>query len=184
MTKTYLYNIRNHINRAITTVMPVKKEKLTAEKMQELFGTNYNNILYYNFDTKKWSAKHYIGFHIPAENMKSKYTSLFKDMLHSMRKFAGYELAGIAFMTIDQSQYAGWKRDVVNPTFKPDSAFVAKIICRDKKTGKIVPVSNSWFGVNNFNKAENAVRNGTLYFLRDGCMFPDVRADLIKQHIR
>ena len=31
------------------------REILTDDKMRDLFGENYNGILFYNFDSKKWN---------------------------------------------------------------------------------------------------------------------------------
>ena len=40
------------------TVKPV--EVLTDDKMRDLFGTNYSNIIYYNYDKGAWNRNEYL----------------------------------------------------------------------------------------------------------------------------
>ena len=53
-------------------------EKLSDEKMQQLFGVKYQSLLYYNFDTKKWNTNEFLGKGMLGINSNAMYAEKLK----------------------------------------------------------------------------------------------------------
>lgn len=157
-------------------------ELLTDEHMRKLFGTNYNGITYYNYDTNTWNRDSYLGDKILGRD--SNIYHKLKELLESSPSFAPYELVAFATMPIVHTpDYKNYPILISNPTHKkPSSYVVGTIVRRDKTTGKIVPVPNTWLGLKQFPFYNSAICEGPFFFAFDCNKFPILTNALLKIH--
>ena len=125
------------------------KESLTADKLQELFGVNYQFIECFNYDD--WKLKGGKGV---SKKDGIIYKS-FRNILKSDSRFNNScELVAIISLSIcpypySESPFVGQvvrKPKYVKPNekFLGESGYAGTIVGRDKKTGKILKVPNKW----------------------------------------
>ena len=58
-----------------------EKELLTTNKMRDLFGASYENIVYFNFDTECWNRSKYLGFTIGDQTIDARNAMEMKRMV-------------------------------------------------------------------------------------------------------
>lgn len=126
----------------------IDKEFLDVMKMRELFGVNYESIEYFDYDTGELNSGHKVS---RSDNMIYRN---FKNILSKDARFNNhYELAAVVSLSVSPYPYSDVNdgQIVRCPKYvKPDTGFlkqtgyVGTIVCRDKKTGKILPVSSKW----------------------------------------
>lgn len=129
-------------------VVPYVKEELTDYKMQNLFAANYRGILYYNFDTKSWNTNRYQGAEYIDADMFGRKAGHLKEFLENMPEFKNLELVAYVTMLNNSDYFPGWCESIEKPVFsRQGKSVLANIVCRSRKSGRILPVSNSWIGV-------------------------------------
>ena len=146
----------------------MNKQILTDGKMQELFGANYKNILYYNFDAGQWNVKKYHGKVLLNQDIDATAANYMLSCLKKIKTFQGKEVVAVATMLVaNKGRELG--RVVSRPVASPDgSSVVGTVVCRDESTGQILPVSNKWVSGSNFLNHNNAVQFGAFMFCNAG----------------
>ncbi|MBR5153170.1 MAG: hypothetical protein IKW57_00010 [Alphaproteobacteria bacterium] len=146
----------------------MSKQILTDSKMQELFGVNYKHILYYNFDTEQWNANKYQGFVLLNQDIDSAAARYMQQNLQAVKGFEDKEIVAVATMLVAQ-KHRGNGAIVSKPIFNAGGcSVVGTVVCRDRLTGQILPVSNKWIGGSNFVKHSSAVKYGAFAFCNSG----------------
>lgn len=135
------------------------KEELNERKMMDLFGANYRGILYYNFDTNSWNTHNYRGCaSIDADTMGRK-AGYLKEFLENMSRFSDFELVAYVTMLNKSDSFPGWCEVLEKPVFsRLGESVLANIVCRSRKSGKILPVPSGWIGIRAFKNNADAVR--------------------------
>ena len=161
-----------------------KKELLTIERMQRLFGQNYNGLIYYNFDTGAWNTDRYRGYTINKQREHTELANEFKAVLERCPEFADYELVAMVVMAIRGRLYPGFSCSIHFPmynAFANGDAAVGTIVRRDRKTGRILPVPNNWLGVSEFDE-EAVAKRSAKNFASFGVASPEFRKQLLSIH--
>lgn len=125
------------------------KESLTQIKMRELFGANHQFIECFNYDTLCRNDG------IKALNPEMATYKNFRNILKSDARFNNnYDLVAVVSLSIcpypySNSPFCGqvvrYPRYVKpNIKFFGETGSAGTIVCRDKKTGKILPVPKRW----------------------------------------
>lgn len=125
------------------------KEILTNTKICELFGANHNFIEWFDYDAGRLGN----GRTISKED-KITYNN-FENILKNDARFNNYyELVAVISLSINPYPYSisPFTGQVVrkpkyvkpNEKFLGETGFAGTIVCRDKKTGKILTVPNKW----------------------------------------
>lgn len=131
------------------TVKPV--EVLTDDKMRDLFGTNYSNIIYYNYDKGAWNRNEYLGYDLTVANhMTSQYWApAVKGIID--REYANIELVACVVMMIEARDYKRGGAIVKAPHFDPlGTAFVGNVVYRNRRSHKIAPIGSDWICAGHF----------------------------------
>ena len=137
------------------------KEILTDDKMRQILGANYNDVIYYNFDKAAWNADSYLGFKIENQAEYTKIANQCKALVESDAQFEPFELVAVVTMVIDDEQYTEFGAKVKKPKFsKFGKSTVGTLVQRDRKSGKILPVSENWMGSGEYVFRINVARNG------------------------
>lgn len=140
------------------------KESLTQIKMRELFGANHQFIECFNYDT--WSRDD--GIKVLTSEMAT-YKN-FRNILKSDARFKNnYDLVAVVSLSICPYPYSNspfWGQIVRNPKyvqpnikFLGETGFAGTIVCRDKKSGKILPVPKRWL----YSSTHTCIVAGTQY---------------------
>ena len=130
-------------------------EKLTDNKMRELFGTNYNHIVYYNFDTFAWGKNYYAN---PKYSMGFMGTLLMqKTRIKTMKNMAAHnlDLCALVWLMVDDSVKWVLRGNGLYTLSSPrpprvssiNKNIVGTIVTRDIQTQKINPIPNTWFRI-------------------------------------
>lgn len=133
-------------------------EKLADSTMRALFGIKYQYVLCYNFDFKQWNTHHILEkkMRVDALKLAEKAYCKLKHILESDPKFKNREVVAIATMpvmedldnetTTIQQPTPALSTKYQSNTILPNGG-AGTIICRDKITGKILPIPNIWIAV-------------------------------------
>lgn len=160
--------------RALGRVKPIAnivdgKEILTDDKMADLFGENYKGILYYNFDRKKWNSDRYMGISVKGQDIDTANAVEMRTKMHRMKDFADYELVAVVTMVVPFTVYPTHDVFVENPRYDlRGDCVVGTIVCRDKRSGRILPVDNRWVAVLRFKNHTAACATGSFRFVFEG----------------
>ena len=120
-------------------------EQLNVSRMQELFGANYKGILLYNFESQLWNRSEYQGAKPDLADCSN------ADSVRKSWPDKSMDLVALATMTINDANFKGWCEPVQKPVFsQKGNSVVATFVCRDKVTGKILPLPTNWIGVSGF----------------------------------
>lgn len=128
-------------------------ERLSDDKMRQLFGVKYQAVLFYNFDAKKWNAEKFIEKPMLGVLNNIDAANSLKANIEQCPEFKNLEVAALVFMPIASEKYPGFGGFLYNPSFCMrqysfnGQAAVATIVVRDLNSGKILPVSPFWIGV-------------------------------------
>ena len=128
--------------------MAIIKETLTDNKILELFGTNYQFVEWFDYDTGC------LNNGIAASKEDNIIYNNFRNILKKDARFnKNYELVAVVSLSI--SPYSGVPyigKVIRDPKYaKPSIKFLGQtgyagtMVCRDKKSGKILTVPNKWF---------------------------------------
>lgn len=164
-----------------------KKERLTSEKMQELFGANYRGIVYYNFDKKVHFSLGYEGAlsasaPIAPNNAAECKTVLEHEPLFSDREVVATVVMSIAPQKSGTSMIQGKK--IKNPVHAPQgSTVVGTLVTRNCTTGKINPVPTTWLGVCNDGIKYNAGARKAEFFAELLGLNAKYRQAMLELHI-
>ena len=123
------------------------KEILDIMKMQELFGINYQFMEWFDYD------KGCLNNGVSVSKADKIIYNNFRNILKNDTRFnKGCELVAVVSLTIcNCSDIPDFGKIIRSPRYaKPSVKFLRQthyagtIICRDKKSGKILPVPNKW----------------------------------------
>ena len=166
-------------------VVAPQKEILTDGKMRELFGDNFARITYYNLDANKWFGNGVSSFNERASKCGANNMRNIKTLMESDVVFRDLEMVAGVTMIVDDRLFPGWAETVRNPmSCVFGKSVLATLVCRDKRTGKILPVPVSWVGVNKFACSTTAESQGALFFTQNGVGSHQFRRALAHQHIK
>ena len=138
---------------------------LTESIMRDLFGANYNNIFYYNFDTKTFSNTHkgqpcYMNAIVDVDSKGLPYLPMAVNWF--LGEYGLEMVAAVAMITGQHSKKYG--EFVKNPRFdKNGKNVVCTIVTRNIVSSKINPVDTNWvsFGENGqYENTQMALRRG------------------------
>ncbi len=161
------------------------KEILTDDKMRELFGTNYEGLMYYNFDSGKWNCERFYGYCVPYQEETEKMAKNLKKMLEETPQFKNWDVVACVTTLIRDKYFSGMAQKVNRPRFnKKGKSVVGTIVCRDKATGKIMPVPVDWSGVFTADSICGAIWFASKNFLTFSTQLSDYRAALVRVHAR
>lgn len=162
------------------------KERLTDDKMHDYLGVNYEGVMYYNFDNLVWKSDKCLGFCMPYQDKFEKLMWNLKSVLEQEPRFAKYELAAAVTMIVKDRFFPGVGMRVTHPFFaRGGTGVVGTIICRDKQTGKLLPMPCNWNGVDVSKLGTcNAIWYGPKWFALAGIENTDFRKSLLKNHCR
>lgn len=150
-----VYDMANNL-RKIT--MPAAAEQLTDDKMRELFGAKYKNIIYYNFDLDTWNTMDVTTNQTATTAMQN-----MKSAMQSERAF-NRDIAACAIMPIAWG-HKGIGQIIQNPTYSQFGKYiVGTVVCRDNNTGKILPLPHDWMCGDVFSTPENAIASAPITF--------------------
>lgn len=101
------------------------KEILTDDKMRQIFGANYSEVLYFNFDNGRWNRRKYRGYKISDQFLDTNNAKLMKVDFDACAFAKAYELAALAVRNRGRTLIGG-------------------VLLRDLKSGKINKKAD-WF---------------------------------------
>ncbi len=161
--------------------MSKNTELLTDEKMQSLFGTSYNNVIYYNFDTDTWNRKDYLGHVVQrADNVvPDSWAKLAKEVIG--REYPNIELVACVMMMVDSADYKTLGGIIKNPRFDASGVSVAgNVLWRKRRGSKIMPVSQTWIcsGHSTYPERAAATVGNFIYHLGHNAVFRHALLDL------
>ena len=173
---------------------PVVVEKLTSSKMQELFGTNYHHILYYNFDSGRWNTDRIMGWKLTNDLKATIMCQNLKDILEHAPEFNNLDVVAVVYMPVVKKNInPGTILENPKPATKlPTNATsaaqnqlgchgaVGTIVCRNKNTGQIRPVPNQWIHY----PARHSLRQIPIDFVQLCIKSTEPLNNLIKIHAR
>lgn len=134
------------------------REVLNDEKMKVLFGAKYQNIVYYNFDTRQWNTDKYNGVKLKfgkhagddrgrvKREIESRGGAFYEcnPMVGSVG-FRNKELVAVAVMQARDNVEGYRPAPLIEPEFDATGRVIAgTIVLRDKWTGKLINVPNQW----------------------------------------
>lgn len=161
------------------------KELLTDDKMRELFGANYEGLMYYNFDSGKWNCERFCGYCVPYQEETEKMAKKLKKMLEETPQFKNWDVVACVTTLIRDKYFSGMAQKVNHPRFnKKGKSVVGTIVRRDKTTGKILPVPVDWSGVFKADSICGAIWFASKNFLTFSTQLSDYRAALVRIHSR
>lgn len=153
--------------------------QLGALNMKLLFGASYNNMWFYNFDTKTWNTDKYLGHDIFNERYNTTNVYAMKQMVEL--DFPNLEVAGCAMMPVSLKDYPNLDKRMIDnpiPNYR-GMGMVGTLICRNKDTNEFLAVKHNWVGVGGFTSREQmiqaamsnfAVRTARDYYFRQRVM--------------
>ncbi len=137
------------------------KERLSVEKMRSLFGVNYNGVIYFDFETSGWNKNYFMGY--PVNHTADVWE--FKRVWDLIPMGQKYDLLACVVMPVDVSCYPGKGRIIEKPNYNPYSKLVAgTVVCRDKKTGMILPQTSQMIAVGDFGSSYGAINQAMGHF--------------------
>ena len=157
------------------------KEVLGTEKLRQLFGEKFRDVIYYDYDRGVWIA--------PTDtDLRLSYpynVGGMKKALEREPKLQNYELVAAATMTIQGKYYTGRKMVIKNPVLNPGGrTVVGNVVLRDKRTGNILPVASDWVTVAKFYMRQHALMHGFSMFVNNIAERSDYREVLVEANIR
>lgn len=161
------------------------KEILTDLKMQELFGANYEGLMYYNFDAGKWNCDRFMGFCVPYQDKTEQAAIELKKILDAELERKNWEVVALVTTMIRDKYFQGIANKVNRPVFnKRGKSVVGTIVRRDKNTGKILGVPVDWTGVYCDDTVCGAIWFAAKNFLNYALQLPEFRSALVRVHSR
>lgn len=106
----------------------ISKEVLTDDKMCQIFGANYSDVVSFNFDAGRWNKRKYHGYLILDQFLDTNNAKLMKMAFDKYSCEHGYELVAVASRAID-------------------GVLSGAVVVRDLRDGKIIKQPSEWFVV-------------------------------------
>ncbi len=106
----------------------ISQEVLTDDKMRQVFGASYSNVVSFNFDARRWNKRKYQGYPILDQFLDTNNAQLMKDVFDKHSCVHGYELAAVASRAVD-------------------GVLAGAVVVRDLRDGKIIKRPSEWFVV-------------------------------------
>lgn len=145
---------------------PVIKENLTADKMRDLFGSSYKQVVCFDYLSGNWNRDKYLGFSMGNQSIDTAHAMELRRIMQYDERMSGFELAAIVSMSVPDEQYPGTGCTTSNKlSYKRSRNIVATIILRDKLTGNIVQAPNVWIGVDRYDMMSAAAFYGADAFV-------------------
>lgn len=138
----------------------VQKERLTSDKMKDLFGTSYKDIVYFNFDTGTWNRPNYLGFTVGNQKIDTKDALEMRRMCELEPQMQALEVVASVTMATSDEDYPGTERIAKEPVYKRSRNIVGTLLLRDKVTGRILAPASCWLGVEAYPKMSIAAFYG------------------------
>ncbi|MBR5625309.1 MAG: hypothetical protein IKW67_00825 [Alphaproteobacteria bacterium] len=142
-------------------------EILTDEKMSDMYGANYQGLVYYNFDLCKWNRDAYLGHTFASYELYAKDLYLTKEAIEKDQRMENLELVAMVTMIVDVQDYPGYAEFAIAPKFNAAGKCVlGSIVLRDKISKKIVKNSTAthWMGVEKCARQQAAIKTGMSLF--------------------
>ncbi len=135
--------------------------RLDTGKLRLLFGTNYRNILFYNFETSTWNKKEYLGYPIWNVRYNTLNVKKIKKHIEESKDYRHLEVLGVAVMPISLKKYKDFAFGTVisNPKFSSKGlGVVGAIVCRDRRIGQIMGLDANWVMVESYPTTQDLVQ--------------------------
>ena len=162
-----------------------KKEILTTEKMKNLFGASYKDIVYFNFDTGTWNRPNYLGFSMGNQKIDTEHAMEMKRLVETESEMQALEVVASVTKSVPDAQYPGNGRVTPYAQYKRACNIVGTLVLRDRTTGKILSVPACWLGVEAYPKMSVAAfygADGFVYKLaNDGFLRDTFVSELARQ---
>lgn len=119
-----------------------QKEVLTDRKMKEIFGENYQGLVFYNYDYEKWNVKNPLDSSL---KNKTYALNLIKRVMDEKMQNMQMELVAIITMPVADSNYVGWGKSLQNLKYDASGhVLVGTLLWRDTNTGKLLGFADNW----------------------------------------
>ncbi|MBO5833998.1 MAG: hypothetical protein J6R22_03525 [Alphaproteobacteria bacterium] len=127
-------------------------EVLTDDKMKQLFGANYEGLIYFDYEANEWNRYSWGLLTIDFQYIHTKHMQDLKEALRWTGAWRNVDLLAAVAMGVDAKYYKGQGQYVENPVWSDDCPkhMVGNLVCRDHKSGRILPVSKKWIGIEEF----------------------------------
>lgn len=132
---------------------------LTDDIMKDMLGDNHQGIVYYNYDLGRWNRESYMGIDLRSANMAAMpWLNTARETLELNPLFSRWHVVALVSMLVEGYDYPGMAKNCTGVKKSVSgNAIVSKIVCRNKRTGKIEPVSQNWVGSGHFIYPEHAI---------------------------
>ena len=133
---------------------------LTDDIMKDMLGDSHQGIVYYNYDLGCWNRESYMGIDLRSANTAATpWVNTARETLELNPLFSRWHVVALVSMLVEGYDYPGLAKSKIGvKNSMHGNAIVSKIVCRNKRTGKIEPVSQNWVGSGHFIYPEHAVR--------------------------
>ncbi|MBQ8255483.1 MAG: hypothetical protein IJY99_00765 [Alphaproteobacteria bacterium] len=145
---------------------PENKEILTNEKINHLFGAK-PYMLYYNFDTEKWNTEYFMGKQRTGILHDTADVKRMKSILENKLNFIDTEIVAVVIITC--MEYPGWGNltRTKNTNISLKNNAIGALVCRNKKTGQIIPQPAKHIGIAHYLTPDDVTRYAVHAFSRD-----------------
>lgn len=165
-------------------------EKLSDDKMHQLFGAKYQAVLFYDFEAQKWNTEKFIEMPMLGVCNNRAAANKLKANIELCPEFKNLGVAALVFMPIASEKYPGFGCFLCNPSFSMRQysfngyVAVATIVVRDLNSGKILPVSQFWVGagksMTRYGLAQSVVQSFVTNLLKNDA----IKKDFIAKNTR
>ena len=157
------------------------RERLTDLKLHNMFGENYRNIICYNFDNKLWNKSTLLNYDILNRQDTIQYAKLAKLTIEHNPDFKNFEVVAFVITIIPAQQHLFIGNFIERPHFTNDATAIAgNIICRNRKTGRIMPMSDFWLAGRGYTEQRHTVAHGADDFIHDCWGLPQYQQALLR----
>ena len=151
-----------NINKEKSTI----KEPLSIDKMKNLFGTSYKQVVCFDYLSGNWNRDKYLGFSMGNQSIDTAHAMELRRIMQHDEQMSAFELAAVVSMSVPDEQYPGTDCTTSNKlSYKRSRNIVATIILRDKLTGNIIRTPNVWMGVDKYDMMSAAAFYGADAFV-------------------
>ena len=137
-------------------------ERLTNDTLHNILGQKYASTIIYNFDTASWNNTQYNGKRLIYQKADTISTRLMKKVIEQDPTFKDIEIIAYAISTTDKTNANCTV--ICSSTISQDTLLIGTIICRNKRSRKIIPFPNKWLTYKKFDSHENIANNGAYEF--------------------
>lgn len=152
---------------------------LTQPEISRLLGEDLSNVVFYNYQSKKWGATHYHGHQILFQNSVHGMFDTMRKIQEQEPQMQGRHVVLNAFKTTSPASFDklySFKNDV---PFVLDTSIAANQIIFNEETAQFQAVPAGWFYVMDTPSVDAAAGLGLAYFAEALIMQPAVRQKFI-----